>query len=155
MRSALSVVVRRAAWRCLRFKCRATRLPRPPSRLSLGVAASRTRKFVASSNQSMMLARPLARCKRVPTANLTRWKIHQNRVVRRYTSGASPTATPGSEASPFAVLGSITSELDRISPRFEIQPSQIQILKSPDQFYSVLKVRFLDAYQLLLMEEII
>jgi CDP-diacylglycerol--glycerol-3-phosphate 3-phosphatidyltransferase len=61
--------------------------------------------------------------------------------VRRYGTGTQQTgAAPGSEASPFAVLGSITSELDRISPRFEIQPEKIKILRSPDEFYTVLKV---------------
>lgn len=39
------------------------------------------------------------------------------------------------------MLGSVTSELDKLSPRFEVEPSQIQILKSPSDFYETLKVR--------------
>ncbi|KAF2184711.1 CDP-diacylglycerol-glycerol-3-phosphate 3-phosphatidyltransferas-like protein [Zopfia rhizophila CBS 207.26] len=44
--------------------------------------------------------------------------------------------TPQSQA---AMLGTITTDLDRIAPRFEIQPSQIQILKTPTEFYETLK----------------
>lgn len=38
------------------------------------------------------------------------------------------------------MLGSITSELDKLSPRFEVNPAQIQILQSPSEFYETLKV---------------
>jgi hypothetical protein len=87
-----------------------------------------------------MIARSLARCRGLPLRPSARWKRPQCPARRQYsTSGQIPT-TPGPQASPFGVLGSITSELDKISPRFEIQPSQIQIIKSPEQFYSVLKV---------------
>jgi hypothetical protein len=39
------------------------------------------------------------------------------------------------------MLGAFTSELDRIAPKFEIQGSQIQILRTPSEFYEMLKVR--------------
>jgi hypothetical protein len=39
-----------------------------------------------------------------------------------------------------SLLGTITTELDKISPRFEVQPTQIQILQSPAEFYEALKV---------------
>ncbi|KAL4768291.1 hypothetical protein BDW60DRAFT_225883 [Aspergillus nidulans var. acristatus] len=49
----------------------------------------------------------------------------------------SPTTTTApSSASP---LGSITTELDRISPCFEISASRISILDSPASFYTTLK----------------
>jgi CDP-diacylglycerol--glycerol-3-phosphate 3-phosphatidyltransferase len=38
------------------------------------------------------------------------------------------------------MLGAFTSELDRIAPKFEIQGSQIQILRTPTEFYETLKV---------------
>ncbi|KAE9961637.1 hypothetical protein BLS_001591 [Venturia inaequalis] len=38
------------------------------------------------------------------------------------------------------MLGSVTSELDKLSPRFEVEPSQIRILKSPGEFYDTLKI---------------
>lgn len=38
------------------------------------------------------------------------------------------------------MLASLTSELDRLSPRFEVQPQQIEILKTPAEFYETLKV---------------
>ena len=38
------------------------------------------------------------------------------------------------------MLATITTDLDKIAPRFEIQPEQIQILKTPAEFYETLKV---------------
>ena len=38
------------------------------------------------------------------------------------------------------MLGAFTSELDRIAPKFEIRGSQIQILRTPSEFYETLKV---------------
>lgn len=38
------------------------------------------------------------------------------------------------------MLGAFTSELDKIAPKFEIQGSQIQILRTPSEFYETLKV---------------
>ncbi|KAB8270232.1 hypothetical protein BDV30DRAFT_215483 [Aspergillus minisclerotigenes] len=53
-----------------------------------------------------------------------------------YTTSTSPSANASSTASP---LGSITSELDRIAPCFEVPASRITILDSPASFYSTLK----------------
>lgn len=38
------------------------------------------------------------------------------------------------------MLAGLTTELDRLSPRFELQPSQIEILSTPSDFYETLKV---------------
>ncbi len=38
------------------------------------------------------------------------------------------------------MLGAFTSELDKIAPKFEIKGSQIQILRTPSEFYESLKV---------------
>ncbi len=48
-------------------------------------------------------------------------------------------------SSNLSILGSLTNELDRIAPRFEIQGSQIQVLRSPNEFYETLKVKILQA----------
>ncbi|OMP89079.1 CDP-diacylglycerol--glycerol-3-phosphate 3-phosphatidyltransferase [Diplodia seriata] len=39
------------------------------------------------------------------------------------------------------MLASLTSEFDRLSPRFEVQPTQIEILSTPSEFYDVLKAK--------------
>jgi CDP-diacylglycerol--glycerol-3-phosphate 3-phosphatidyltransferase len=44
---------------------------------------------------------------------------------------------PQSQAS---MLATITSDLDKIAPRFEMQPEQITIIQSPAEFYATLKV---------------
>lgn len=48
----------------------------------------------------------------------------------------------GSQApqSQAAMLATITSDLDKIAPRFEMQPEQIEIIQTPSEFYQTLKV---------------
>ena len=46
------------------------------------------------------------------------------------------------------MLATITTDLDKIAPRFEIQPEQIQILRTPAEFYETLKVGFVTFSQL-------
>jgi hypothetical protein len=48
---------------------------------------------------------------------------------------ASP--APQSQAS---MLATITTDLDKIAPRFEIQPEQVTIIQTPTEFYETLKV---------------
>ncbi|KAH7122782.1 CDP-diacylglycerol-glycerol-3-phosphate 3-phosphatidyltransferase-like protein [Dendryphion nanum] len=43
------------------------------------------------------------------------------------------------------MLATITTDLDKIAPRFEIQPDQIQILKTPAEFYETLKNKISNA----------
>ncbi|KAF1972224.1 hypothetical protein BU23DRAFT_555259 [Bimuria novae-zelandiae CBS 107.79] len=45
-------------------------------------------------------------------------------------------SAPQSHAS---MLATVTTDLDKIAPRFELQPEQIEILKSPAEFYETLK----------------
>ncbi|KAL7771797.1 hypothetical protein CFE70_001747 [Pyrenophora teres f. teres 0-1] len=45
-------------------------------------------------------------------------------------------STPQSQAS---MLATITSDLDRIAPRFEMRPDQIEIIQTPTEFYETLK----------------
>ncbi|KAA8625712.1 CDP-diacylglycerol-glycerol-3-phosphate 3-phosphatidyltransferase [Pyrenophora tritici-repentis] len=45
-------------------------------------------------------------------------------------------STPQSQAS---MLATITSDLDRIAPRFEMRPEQIEIIQTPAEFYETLK----------------
>lgn len=61
-------------------------------------------------------------------------------IQRRNASTASgtPAAAAPSAASP---LGSITSELDKLSPRFDVPAGSIEILRGPPEFYEALKVR--------------
>ncbi len=70
--------------------------------------------------------------------NRLRW---QHRHVRSFaSSSAASIGTSSTAKSPFLVFGSLVNELDRLAPRIELQPDQIEILKSPEQFYEALKV---------------
>jgi hypothetical protein len=92
-----------------------------------------------------MIIRSFARCARSRARPLARWKVHQQRPSRGYSTSSS-TAPPSPPASSFSILGSVTSELDKISPRFEVDPSRIQILQSPSEFYETLKVSLLFSF---------
>jgi hypothetical protein len=48
-------------------------------------------------------------------------------------------STPQSQAS---MLATITTDLDKIAPRFELEPEQITIIQTPAEFYQTLKVGF-------------
>ena len=61
------------------------------------------------------------------------------KVPRRRYSNATPTPVSDATPSPVAALGGLTSELDKISPRFDVDASQITILKDPSEFYETLK----------------
>jgi len=58
----------------------------------------------------------------------------------RKFSTSTPVANANS-SSTASMLGAFTNELDRIAPKFEIQGSQIHILRTPSDFYETLKVR--------------
>ncbi|KAF1998902.1 CDP-diacylglycerol-glycerol-3-phosphate 3-phosphatidyltransferas-like protein [Amniculicola lignicola CBS 123094] len=65
--------------------------------------------------------------------------------LRSYTTGQTasmPLSTPQSQAS---MLATITTDLDKIAPRFEIQPDQIRIIQTPTEFYEILKTKILNA----------
>lgn len=49
-----------------------------------------------------------------------------------------PNAPLQSSAAPIA---SITNELDRLSPRFDVPAESIEILRTPAEFYTTLKAR--------------
>ncbi|KAJ4402284.1 CDP-diacylglycerol--glycerol-3-phosphate 3-phosphatidyltransferase [Didymella pomorum] len=51
-------------------------------------------------------------------------------------------AAPQSQAS---MLATITTDLDRIAPRFEMQPDQITIIQTPAEFYETLKAKISQA----------
>lgn len=88
-----------------------------------------------------MIIRSCLRCSRNSIRPLSRRRAQQGRPLRKYTTSSASAATPSSPPSSFSMLGSIISELDKLSPRFEVEPSQIRILKSPSEFYETLKVR--------------
>ncbi|KAF2272317.1 CDP-diacylglycerol-glycerol-3-phosphate 3-phosphatidyltransferase [Westerdykella ornata] len=43
------------------------------------------------------------------------------------------------------MLAVMTTDLDKIAPRFEIHPDQVQVLKTPTEFYETLKAKILQA----------
>ncbi|OKL64311.1 hypothetical protein UA08_00219 [Talaromyces atroroseus] len=68
--------------------------------------------------------------------------IRRQVAVRKFSVYNSPNAPATSTASP---LGGLTTELDRIAPRFEVPSSKITILDSPSSFYETLKHKIRNA----------
>jgi CDP-diacylglycerol---glycerol-3-phosphate 3-phosphatidyltransferase len=64
----------------------------------------------------------------------TRSQTHIRRFAALSASYASASAVPPHS------LASVTTQLDRVCPRFEIDPSAVNILNSPAAFYETLKV---------------
>ena len=66
---------------------------------------------------------------------------------KRFMASAAPhaRAAPATAVKAAVVLGSLTSELDRLAPRFEVDAAQIEIISGPADFYAALKVPSLDA----------
>ena len=86
-----------------------------------------------------MFARSVrAGCRRISRRGVQTSSLSQ-KVPRRRYSNASPSPAPNTTQSPVAALGGLTSELDKLSPRFDINASQITILKDPSEFYETLK----------------
>ncbi|KAI1173467.1 hypothetical protein F4777DRAFT_600585 [Nemania sp. FL0916] len=63
---------------------------------------------------------------------------------RQFSTPASSTSGPSSPSSA-GLLAPFTSELDRLAPSFEISASQIQIIRSPADFYETLKSKIRNA----------
>jgi CDP-diacylglycerol--glycerol-3-phosphate 3-phosphatidyltransferase len=62
---------------------------------------------------------------------------------RRFTSSTIPTQDAALSPATHPLAG-VASQLDQVAPRFEIDPSEIEILDSPTAFYETLKVPILD-----------
>jgi hypothetical protein len=97
------------------------------------------RSFVFTITISLeMFSRSAVRCAR--PRRFPKCAQCRRQPLRRY-SAASAQYVP-QQSSPLSVFGSLMTELDKISPRFEIQASQIEILPGPVEFYATLKVCF-------------
>ncbi|KAA8572444.1 hypothetical protein EYC84_003064 [Monilinia fructicola] len=64
---------------------------------------------------------------------------------RAHSTSASSTATAPTAPSSASILGAFTNDCDKIAPKFEVHGSQIQILRTPSEFYETLKSKILAA----------
>jgi hypothetical protein len=92
---------------------------------------------------SNMIIRSLLRAQAPKLAGRRTLRIPSRtfKTTRRYSTSnpSMASSTPQSQAS---MLATITTDLDKIAPRFEIQPEQIQIIQTPAEFYETLKVGY-------------
>ncbi|KAI9679092.1 MAG: CDP-diacylglycerol--glycerol-3-phosphate 3-phosphatidyltransferase [Trizodia sp. TS-e1964] len=78
------------------------------------------------------------------TQRLSALRIHSPRRLQ-YSTAAVPSTTISSGWAPSVALSQLTSELDQISPRFDLKASQIEIIQTPLDFYKTLKSNILNA----------
>lgn len=68
---------------------------------------------------------------------------------RRYSSSSSSSSAAASGSAKMSSMGALApfaSELDKIAPSFDIKGEQIQIMKTPEEFYETLKVRMTELF---------
>jgi hypothetical protein len=117
---------------------------RPLLRLELPLLKHKRSEVAARTStvtSSSMIIRSCIRA-RVPSNSLNygvRMTGRPFRASRRYSTSGPATSNPPPQ-SQASMLATITTDLDKIAPRFEIQPEQIEILKTPAEFYQTLKV---------------
>jgi CDP-diacylglycerol--glycerol-3-phosphate 3-phosphatidyltransferase len=88
-----------------------------------------------------MHVRRVLPCLRQASSSTARRHVAKyGRVQRRYSSTSSGTAAAPIQSSA-APIASITNELDKISPRFDVPAESIEILRTPAEFYATLKAR--------------
>ncbi|KAI1355880.1 hypothetical protein F5Y01DRAFT_324990 [Xylaria sp. FL0043] len=92
-----------------------------------------------------MILRGTARCCRSIRPIASRQAPQYARQCRRRYSMPSSSAPAGSPTGSAGMLAPFTNELDRLAPSFRINGSQIQIIKSPTDFYETLKAKILRA----------
>ncbi|CZT21626.1 probable phosphatidylglycerophosphate synthase PEL1 [Ramularia collo-cygni] len=94
-----------------------------------------------------MNTRGIAPCLRVVRQfRCTRQRQSHASFQQRFASTSSPpAAAPSSTSSSVSQFGLITSELDKLSPRFDVSADSIEILRSPAEFYETLKEKIIHA----------
>ncbi|KAI0453571.1 hypothetical protein F5B21DRAFT_525725 [Xylaria acuta] len=88
-----------------------------------------------------MIIRGTARCCRNMRPIVPRQAPQYARQCRRRYSMPASSASVGGATGSVGMLAPFTNELDRLAPSFEINGSQIQIIKSPSDFYDTLKAK--------------
>ncbi|KAM3080992.1 CDP-diacylglycerol--glycerol-3-phosphate 3-phosphatidyltransferase [Clarireedia jacksonii] len=82
-----------------------------------------------------------ARIRKIPKLQNPAQRINPRSSFSTSSTNSTTSATPSPGSSPASMLGAFTTECDKIAPRFEVEASQIQILRTPSEFYDTLKVR--------------
>jgi hypothetical protein len=89
-----------------------------------------------------MILRTLIRAQAPEIASRRVFRIPNRaiRTARRYSTADAPSMASSTPQSQASMLATITTDLDKIAPRFELQPDQITIIQTPAAFYETLKV---------------
>ncbi|KAH8600851.1 hypothetical protein B0O99DRAFT_291427 [Bisporella sp. PMI_857] len=90
-----------------------------------------------------MIVRTFTRCAATQKRQICRPTIRSVK-ARSYSTSQAP-VSKSNPVPDTSMLGAFTNELDKISPRFEVEGSQIEVLRSPSEFYKTLKSKILKA----------
>lgn len=107
-----------------------------------------TCKLAIGTFGETMIIRSLVRAQapRIASRKIFRAPARSIKTARRYSTSNAPSMASSTPQSQASMLATITTDLDKIAPRFEIQPEQITIIQTPAEFYSTLKVLFYFVY---------
>jgi hypothetical protein len=87
-----------------------------------------------------MITRRALTCLKVQRSRVISIGRHNNGSFKRRVSTASSASSASSTPSAASPLAIITSELDKLAPRYDISADSIEIIRGPVEFYDVLKV---------------
>lgn len=87
-----------------------------------------------------MLARSCCRCVGRARLQPRPHRLSAVRVQNRSYSGSSAAPSPAQGAAKVGALAPFASELDKLAPSIDLRGEQIQIIKTPAEFYETLKV---------------
>lgn len=92
-----------------------------------------------------MILRSLIRAKapRIASRRVFRIPSRPIKPARRYSTSSAPSMASSAPQSQASMLATITTDLDKIAPRFDMQPEQITIIQTPTEFYETLNVGFI------------
>jgi hypothetical protein len=91
---------------------------------------------------SNMIVRTLIRAQtpRVISRRIFRIPNRPIETTRGFSTANAPAMASSTPPSHASMLTAITSDLDKLAPKFEIDPDQITIIQTPAEFYETLKV---------------
>lgn len=101
---------------------------------------STTTSFQSSPSDMIIKGCLRAQLPRITVKRTFRTFAQPARSARRYSTANAPPMASSIPQSQASMLATITSDLDKIAPRFEMQSEQITIIQSPAEFYETLKV---------------
>ncbi len=110
------------------------------NRLAPSMTTSPILSVFSSGNKESMNVKRVSTCLRLSRFYRSRLSHQRHGAFQRRNASTSSTSSASQAASPASPLASITAELDKLAPCFDIPADSIEIIRSPSDFFEALKV---------------